>query len=256
MSASAPSDLSEIQKRFRNAVLSTDNAALTSMVSASGAIAARIAVYRATVQGSLIEVLGAAFPVVRRVVGDGFFRSLAGRFAAAAPPAVPQLSVYGGNFADFIAREDVGRRLPYLADTARLEWARGESYFAADAAPLDPARLAALSPDVLAQTILRWHPATRLVTSAFPIHHIWEINQPEVDDIPQIDFAESQSVLVSRRGHQIMTRAIIAADAAFMAAVASGKNLGEAADAALKADAAFDLQSALQAHFINGVFQG
>ncbi len=259
MSARTSPGLSEIQQRFRDAVLSADNTALTSMVgapgNAPGAIAARIAVYRATVQGSLIEVLAATFPVVKRVVGDSFFKGLAGRFIIAAPPAVPQLSAYGADFADFIAREDVGHRLPYLADTARLEWARNESYFAADTEPFNPSNLAVLSPDAMARVVLRLHPATRLVASDFPIYRIWETNQPQVIDVPQINMRLGQAALVSRKGYQVITRALTPPDAAFVAAVAAGKNLREAADVALKGDAAFGLQAALQAHFINGIFQ-
>lgn len=256
MPANPYPELPEIQRRFRDAVLGHDDGPLSPLVHAAhGSIDDRIGVYRATVQGSLTDVLAAAFPVTLRVVGEGFFAALARRFIAAAPPRAPELSVYGRDFAAFITHEDVGQRLPYLADVARLEWARGEAYFAADATPLDPARLAALPPDTINRLVLRWHPATRLIISDFPVHRIWEVNQPTVTDVPRVDMADKQSALVSRRGHQLITRALSPADAVFVAAMATGRNLGEAAELALGTNTAFDLQTALQDHFINATFQ-
>ncbi len=249
-------DLSDLQRRFRAAVLGADDAPVVGLVtSARGPATARIAVYRNTVQGSLSEVLAEAFPVTRRVVGGPFFIGLATQFSTVAPPRVPHLSAYGADFAAFIARQDVGHRLPYLTDVARLEWARAEAYFAADAQPLDAKRLAAQPPADIDKMILRPHPATRLIVSAFPIYRIWEVNQPEVADIPRIKMNWGQSALVSRTGYRLVTRVVEPADAAFVSASFVGKPLADAADLAFQIDAAFDLQRALQDHFINGTFR-
>lgn len=239
--------LAEIQARFHAAVLSQDDTPVRDFVRGG------IGVYRNTVQASLIDVLAAAFPVTQRIVGADFFHTLAGRFVVTAPPRVPQLSLYGDGFADFIAHEDVGRQLPYLADTSRLEWARGESYFAADALALDAARLAALGPDDIEHIVLTLHPATRLISSTFPIYRIWEVNQPAVTQVPRVDMTVGQWALVSRRGHHVVTREIVKADAAFLSAIIAGKTLA-AATAAIT-DARFDLQQALRDHFINGTFR-
>lgn len=239
--------LAEMQDRFRAAVLGHDDTPVR------GFVRGDIGIYRNTVQASLIDVLAAAFPVTQRIVGADFFRTLAGRFVAAAPPRVPQLSLYGGGFAEFIAGEEAGRQLPYLPDTARLEWARGECYFAADAPTLRAARLAALGPDDIERMVLALHPATRLIASPYPIHRIWEVNQPAVTDVPRVDMNIGQWALVSRRGHHVVTREIVKADAAFLSAIIAGRPLGEAAAAI--SDSRFDLRQALQDHFINGTFR-
>lgn len=239
--------LADIQARFRAAVLGPDDAPVRDVVRGD------VGVYRNTVQASLADVLATAFPVTQRIVGADFFQTLARRFIATAPPRVPQLSRYGDGFADFIAHEDVGQHLPYLPDTARLEWARGESYFAADAPTLNAVRLAALGPDDLERMVLALHPATRLIASPYPIHRIWEVNQPAVTQVPRVDMSVGQWALVSRRGHHVVTRAITKADAAFLSAIMAGKTLAEATAAIT--DARFDLQQALQDHFINGTFR-
>jgi hypothetical protein len=243
-----PPNLAEIQKKFRTAVLSADDALVAELVNAPE----RVSVYRNTVQASLVDVLATAFPVTQRIVGETFFAHLATRFVMAAPPRVPHLSLYGDGFADFIAREDVAQRLPYLPDVARLEWARGESYFAADAPILDLAQLAALSPDDMDHIVLRLHPATRLISSTFPIYRIWEVNQPTVTDVPAVDMSIAQHVLISRRGHHLVTREIATQDAVFLAAIAKGQTLSRAT-AYMPGD--FDLQLALQDHFLQGTFR-
>jgi hypothetical protein len=246
--------LRELQRDFRSAVLGSSDGALVSLVTAPrGSVAARIDVYRNTVQASLAETLAAAFPVVERIIGAAFFAQLAQRFIAAHPPRVAQLSAYGADFPAFIA-ENGDHGLAYLADVARLEWSCGESYFAADAAPLDPATLLGSGADIAAAT-LRLHPASKLVRSAFPLMTIWRVNQPDVIEVPAVDFTQAETVLTTRRGQRVTTRALTIGDGTFIESIAAGMNFGEAAATALANDGAFDLQAALAEHLRWGTFR-
>jgi hypothetical protein len=248
--------LGDLQRRFRAVVLGDEDAPLQGLVRSPGmSVAGRIDIYRNTVQTSLADVLATAFPVVQRVVGEAFFAGLVRRFITAAPPTVPNLSVYGAGLPAFIAGDDVSRQLPYLADVARLEWARGEAYFAADAPLLDPASLAARSPEEIDRAALTAHPAVRLVCARFPIFRIWQVNQPDVSDVPPVAMDVAENVIVSRPGHHVVTRAVTAPDAAFVAQVLEGAALGRAAAKALELDDSFDLQAALTEHFVNGSFR-
>ncbi len=248
-------DLRRFQTQFRAAVLGTNNAGLVDAVQAPGPVGDRLAVYRNTVQGSLTQALAATFPIVLRIVGEEFFTGFARRFVAAHPPQRPQLSTYGASFPDFIASADVNQQLPYLADVARLEWARNESYFAADAPLLDTQRLA-IDAENLETMTLRLHPAARCVVSRFPIFRIWEVNQPEITDVPRVDMTLPQAVLISRPKHHVVVRAITLADAAFIMAICEDETFGGAADIAFLNDPAFDLQGALAQHFVHGTFGG
>lgn len=214
---------------------------------------AGMAVHRNSVRGGLAETLAAAFPVTLRIVGARAFAILADGFVRGTPPRAPQLSAYGVGFADFVATDALGQRLAYLGDIARLEWARGESYFAADAPAFDPARLALLSPVEMAGAALHLHPATRLVESRFPIHRIWDVNQ--TDDVPAVNMRIAETVLVTRPGMRIVAHKIAPADAALVKALAAGRSLGEAADTAISVDANFNLQTALAAHFGDATFR-
>ena len=248
--------LDTLQRAFHAAVLGADDATLAGLTtSPRGDVTARIAIYRNTLQGSLVDVLAAAFPVIQRIVGPAFFAALAQRFVVAAPPQAPQLSVYGADFPTFIAQERDRHGLPYLADVARVEWARAESYFAADAPALAPAALSAIAPDALDGTGLTLHPATRLVCSAHAIHEIWRVNQPSIADVPAVDLARPENVLLSRAEGRVALRALSIGDAAFVTALQRGMALGAAAAEAYDAEPEFDLEAALRDHLIGATFR-
>lgn len=246
--------LPALQLAFREAVLGAADGQLAAYVAPE--LAVRIAVYRNTVQGSLTEVIAAAFPVTQRIVGPAFFATLAGRYVVARPPRLPQLSAYGADFPDFIASDAAHHGLAYLPDVARLEWARGESYFAADAPGLDPAALAALAPEALDAAVLVPHPAARLVRSRFPIMRIWRVNQPDVVDVPAVDMTVAENVLISRSGGRVSLRALPPGDAAFLAAILAGGTLGAAAACGDAAEPGFGLEAALRDHLVGWTFRG
>src|SRR5437879_1737551 len=110
-------DLKDFQRRFRRAVLEsvTDHFIQDEMDEC------RLVIHRHTVQQSLVEVVAAAFPVVRRMVGAEFFDALARAFVTAMPPRQRHLSAYGADFSGFIAGFAPAAARPYLADVARLE---------------------------------------------------------------------------------------------------------------------------------------
>src|SRR5215471_1982696 len=81
----------------------------------------RFAVYRNNVVAGLIETLKENYPAVHRIVGDEFFRAMAGQFAIAHPPRSPIMLSYGTNFPEFIDRFEQAETLPYLGDVARIE---------------------------------------------------------------------------------------------------------------------------------------
>lgn len=245
-----------LQRAFHDAVLGADDGALAGRAATPrGGVAARISIYRNTVQSSLAGVLAAAFPVTQRIVGPAFFAALARRFVAGAPPRVPQLSAYGADFPAFVAGEHGRHGLDYLADVARVEWARAESYFAADEPGLDPSVIAAMAPDALDRTVLRLHPATRLVRSAFAVHRIWQVNQPDVADVPAVDLTRPENVLLSRANQRVSLRPLSSGDTAFIAATQDGMALGAAAAQAYDAEPDFNLEAALRDHLIGAAFR-
>lgn len=181
---------------------------------------ARLAVYRNTVIGSLADVLGNAHPTVRRILGADAFAEFARRYVAAFPPDRPMLWAYGAGFA---AWADGRPELPpWGAALARLDWAMQEALFAADADPLDPARLAAVPPDRVGGMRLMPHPSVRLVRSPWSVLAVWK----GAAEAPP----EPEAVLIGRSGAEVVCVRLSAEDGAMAACVLDGLPLAVAAE--------------------------
>ena len=186
----------------------------------------RFAVYRNNVVVSLTEAMATGFPVILKLVGEDFFRAMAGVFVRAHPPRSPVLAQYGTDFPGFLESFEPVAHLPYLADVARLELALRAAYHAADAAPIASD---ALAHPRLMEARLRLAPATRIVASPYPIHAIWRANT-EAGAPPAKGGAET--VLVTRPDWDPWPRSITPASARFILALLAGRPFGAALEAA------------------------
>lgn len=210
---------------------------------------ARFAVHRNNVVAGLVRALRETYPAVERLVGAAFFRAAAAAFVRDHPPRSPVLLAWGGDFAGWLRAFPPAATLPWLADVARLEWARVEAFHAADAAPIAAARLTALPPQALATARLAPHPSLRLVRSAWPVAGLWaDVTGPRRGGL---DMRDAETALVVRPGWDVETRAIAAPTADFLAAVLAGRPLGAIAQAA--AEGAFALTEQLAAAFAAGL---
>ena len=185
-----------------------------------------IAIYRRNVLATQHDALAATYPVVRRLVGDAFFREVARRYSRAHPSASGDLHAYGGDLARFLETYPHAQTLPCLPDIARLEWACHECFHAADGGTLDFEALARVDPSRHGEIRFLLHPALRLVRSAHPVVAIWEANQPGRDGSPEREGCEQ--VAVSRVEGEVRVTALAAREWDFLHALALGAALEEA----------------------------
>lgn len=182
--------------------------------------ARRFAVYRNNVAHSLREALARRFPVIRRLVGAEFFGAMAAEFIALHPPVSPVLQEWGADFAPFLDGFPPVSALPYLGDVARIEWARGLSYHAADAVALAPERIPETAP-------LHLHPSLRLLRLHHPAVSIWQANQPDRDG--RVTASGPEIALIWRRpDFEVSVRAMSPLNAGFVAALLDGQPLAAA----------------------------
>jgi hypothetical protein len=186
----------------------------------------RFAVYRNNVAVALIGALEARYPAVRKLVGDDFFRGMAGAYVAGEKPRTPVLIGYGASLADFIARFPPAAEIPYLADVARLENAWVEAYHSAEATPLELAAFGAIAPEALEDLRFTPHPAARLLRFAHPAASIWAATQGDAGP-PEVWAPEA--ALVARPEADVVVRILPPEGFAFAEALFSGVKLGEAA---------------------------
>ena len=235
------------QQAFARALLASEAACPEGLFSSNGADpASRFAVYRNNVHSSLINGLAAAYPVVRQLVGDGFFHAMAGLYVQDQPPSHPLISEYGSTFADFIQRFEPATSVPYLADVARLERLRVCAYHAADCQPLE--RHSVLQqlqdPTHLGQLRIQLHPSLATLSASYAIVAVWAAHQTD-GPIATLNPWYAQSALVLRQGLAVKVFAIDSASVAFINGLNQGAGLQSAVTRALETSAAFDLQQCL-----------
>jgi hypothetical protein len=169
--------LRELQARF-SAALTPGRAgaadpALLGLIHGRGALdaGARLAIYADMYRARLADVLRDDFARVLAVVGDDTFTALATRYVACHPSTHPSVRWLGARFADFLA--DQADVPPFLADLARLEWARGEVFDAPDAEPLRMDDLRSIAPEDWPGLRFQPIPACRVVACGWAAHELW-----------------------------------------------------------------------------------
>lgn len=207
--------------------------------------AQRFAVYRNNVAVSLIDALADTFPVTQALVGDEFFRAMAGIFVRAQPPQSPLLVFYGDGFPDFIQDFQPACSLPYLADLARLEMHYVKAYHAADAAPLALSELAGLLGDesALARVSFTLHPSLQLVRSRYAVVSLWAAHQEQATStrLKAIDTQSAEAAMLIRQGLDVAVISIEQGAAEFIDNLHHQQSFAAAANTAT----AFDLGEAL-----------
>ncbi|MEY2689680.1 MAG: hypothetical protein RL375_3879 [Pseudomonadota bacterium] len=168
---------------------------------------AGLAVYRHNARGIAARALGAAFPVMRELVGEAQFDAMAVAHWQDEPPRRGDLAAWGEALADWLAHSPVVAAAPYLPDMARLEWALHCAERVADpAAPSCPAGDAAMgdtrralrdlnapdgwaaslrllgevAPDRLALVLA---PGTSVLVSDWPVVAIWQAHRAQDDEV-------------------------------------------------------------------------
>jgi hypothetical protein len=131
----------------------------------------RFNVYRNNLRITLRNALRTTFPAVEILVGEDYFSALTLLFVERHPPRSPIMVEYGHDFAAFLSTFSPLSDYPYLADVARIEFARVQAYHAADTDNLridsEASAIAAL--DIPAML----HPSVTVVVSENPALSIW-----------------------------------------------------------------------------------
>lgn len=228
---------------FGTALLNPDLAQPEGLVSPSGAPAGkRFDVYRNNVAVSLTEALETGFPVIRKLVGDDFFKAMAGVHLRQSPPKSPLLMLYGEDFPGFLASFPPVAHLPYLPDVAQLELALRRAYHAADATPFDASVLQTLPTERLMAARLTLAPAVQIVGADYPIHGIWRANTQAGAPAPE---PRGESVIVTRPDFDPMVDPLDPAALRFCTALLNNETFGMALEQAGADGSELDLGATL-----------
>jgi hypothetical protein len=234
-------------------------AVLTLLRDGAGATAERrLRIYRHNHCAGLVSALEAVYPVVARLVGRDCFRRIGRLYIDRHPPATGHLHPFGQRLPQFLRTEPALQGLPYLGDVAALEWAMHEVYHEADGVALDAAALAPVPAEAQTRLCLHLQLASRFVASPYPVLAIWRANQAAADAlVDPVSLADGgDRLLVARGAFEVEMRVLGAAEDRWLRALAEGRHLAGAVQAALAVDAGFDLGAVLCRHLALGSFRG
>ncbi|MBN8761722.1 MAG: hypothetical protein BGO61_13055 [Thiobacillus sp. 65-69] len=240
--------LRELQLGFAEAIFSQETSEFAQEIAANGLSGEhRLAIYRNNVFTRLTEALRSVYPVVQQLVGEGFFKFASAEYISRYPSQSGDLHHYGRQFAEFLANFPPAAELSYLSDVARLEWACHEVFHEADHGPLALEQLQAVPPERYGDLKFRLHPAARLIASSFPVHRIWEVNQPGYSGDQTLELAEGEVRLLVKRSARIVELYVLTSgEWCFLGMLADGRSFGEACEAAFVTEPGFGLEPALR----------
>ncbi|WP_051542939.1 putative DNA-binding domain-containing protein [Thiothrix lacustris] len=229
--------LPELQYRFINAIFDRDQRdAAAALVKAHGALDAvqRVGIYRNSVHGILLQYLRSLYPVCQQLLGDDFFEAASDRYIDQSPPTRPFLAEYADEFADFLHHYPALSTMPWIAEIARLEWARHQAWNAVNQPASDFAQLALLDAGQQEHLTLHTPNSAHLLQSPYAIHPIWLAHQPEdhPDKLPleRLQIQQASTVLIWRTGRRLQQVVLDKQAWDFLAAVQQRATLPELAE--------------------------
>lgn len=143
--------------------------------------AAGLRAYQLNARATAQRVLASTYPTVAAMLGEEALHVLAHQLWQAQPPGNGDLGEWGAGLPELLASHADLNAWPWLADSARLDWARHLSARAADA-ELDAPSLHKLGLASPVHLWLRFKPCVQLVTSVWPIASLYEAHQLPVDE--------------------------------------------------------------------------
>lgn len=244
--------LSELQARFRDAVVGGPPDGLIAALSCPADAAERLAIYRRHHRESFRRHLRGRYPTVEWLIGTDRLVAIADATLREAPPRAPSMAEYGQELVETLLRD--GSDLPpYIAEVARLDWVLGILSVATDHEAIGIDALAAVPADELEQATLTLQPGLAHIAMAWPVDALVQLrlaaSAPE-----QLAFVPQETWLELRgaRGRFTMRRLGPGAFT-FRARLGAGDSLGTAAEEALASEPSFDVAAALAALFAEGL---
>lgn len=217
--------------------------------------ARRLNVYRNNAYANLSNALRTTYPVVGRLVGDGFFRYAVHHYVGQHPSCAGDLHQFGAAFANFLATFEPATGLPYLPDVARLEWAYKQAFYAAEAELFSFEALAKLPPESYEELKFALDPAVRLLASKYPILRIWQVNQDGFEGDQGVDLTEGDvKLMVIRDRHlNVDIKVLGEGEFALLQALADGHSFAVACEKGLDVQPDCDIPACLKQQVMDGV---
>ena len=193
--------------------------------------AGNLDIYRGNSEWQFRNALSSSYPVLKRRVGDDYFHELATLYRQRFPSRSGDLHWAGREFPAFLADHLHGGDYAWLADLARLEWAR-EAASVVDPLPsMGPEVLGQFAPDDLGRVGFTLQPSLQLLSSPYPVLSIWKANQ--VPNAPPVDQSVGPECVMILSGRESVEIAALTPTLfSYLCELARGRPLAEAVSVA------------------------
>ncbi|MFN0041508.1 MAG: DUF2063 domain-containing protein [Burkholderiales bacterium] len=245
--------LTELQDTFARGVFLDERGVLAWVESP----ATRFDIYRSSVISNLRNALRAVYPVVLRLTGQQFFDQAADQFVRESPSNSGDLHHYGNLFPTFLSTYAPARQLVYLEDVAHLEWLWHEAFHAANSTSPDFRALAQIPPADHDRLRFQLQPGYRLLSSPYPVLHIWEANQEGNTTVEETNLNDGPDrLIVYRAGFEVKIARLSVGEYAFVEMLGAGEMLGMAMTRAIEIEPGIDTGGSLKWLAVEGIIGG
>ncbi|WP_175924232.1 DNA-binding domain-containing protein [Burkholderia latens] len=247
--------LKQVQLEFATSLIhpNVEDGLLASLAGDLAKNRSRIARYRANLRRTWHRALVSAYPVVRSLLGDEFFLTLAREYGTADPSQSSDLNRFGARLAELLEAWPPTATVRYLADVARLEWAVHRAHFAADTVEQPPEKWMNVPVDALENCSVQMHPAVHLLHTSTRAADRWFAFR-SYGEKPVLCDADWPQWMVITRPRWIPEVVAISEEAFMMLReLRDGATIGEARRAVLSSDGNFELEGNWQQWIEDGI---
>ncbi|MFT5718220.1 MAG: hypothetical protein ACI9T7_002425 [Oleiphilaceae bacterium] len=219
----------------------------------------RLSIYRGSILGGITTALTNIYPVCVKLVGEKYFIHMVAGYLKNYPSNSPDIGNYGEYLPAYIADFEPAKELIYLADVAQLEWLWHRAFNAGN----DQAASQNIRPLTELQNLqehelpsIKFCPVSsaNLLSSPYPIHRIWQVNQADFNDEGSVNLDDGDVDLVIWRDTDLEIRIddISEDETTFISAVLNNASFGEIAELTFSQGLDMIVQRCIQAGFIIG----
>ncbi|HSC29488.1 MAG TPA: DNA-binding domain-containing protein [Vicinamibacterales bacterium] len=234
------SSLADVQAAVRQSLITNDVEAVKALLAGGADPARRFAIHQRHYQTSLVNAILGKFPATVWLVGSDAVADAARAYVRVSPPERPCIAEYGDTFPAFLARHERAPALPCLESFAELEWLAGQVSIAVDRPRMAWPAVASMGIAGLLRARLRLQPGLRYLRASWAIDGL--MSAYLTDSVPARFVLDQTDRYLEIRGARgaLHIGSLGAATYTFRSALFGRRPLGEAAEAALGADEAFD----------------
>jgi hypothetical protein len=221
------SGLKATQYRFQAFVLGSD-AAIDGQIAGSAALRrTRLDIYFDAYRLRLLEVLSNDFEALRAHLGRVEFERAARAYIEAQASNFRNVRWYGGGLSDFLAGHAHFGGRPEIAELARLEWALGIAFDAADAPVLRFEDLAGSAPAEWPSLVLEPHPSLQVLPLRTNAPALWHATREGGQPPPVRIGTQAVQYAIWRKDLASWFRSLAPEEALAIEALRAGRSFGE-----------------------------